>query len=128
MCCKSQMGDQVVAIRCRFKKTGKNFNFFKNFNQILENFSKKMKIFEIFLSPKIENFQIFLFGPKRIFNTPGSKLGHLEHFLGQKSQFKIFHFFNIEKIWKLVVPPRRVIRGMFFGACPKNMSPSKSWD
>ena len=61
------MGDQVVAIGCGFKKNWKNLTFFKNFKQILEKFSKKMKIFEIFLSPKIEKFQILFFGPKRIF-------------------------------------------------------------
>ena len=116
------MGDQVVAIRCRFKKTGKNFNFFKNFNQILENFSKKMKIFEIFLSPKIENFQIFLFGPKRIFNTPGSKLGHLEHFLGQKSQFKIFHFFNRKNLEISCTPEKSHPWHVFWGLPQKHVT------
>ena len=110
------------------KKPEKILTFSKNFKQILENFSKKMKIFENFLSPKSKNFKFYFLAQNVFFNTPGSKLGYFEHFLGQKSQFKNFQFFNIEKIWKLVVSPRKDIRCMFFGACPKNMPPSKSWD
>ena len=52
------------------KNEKKNSTFFKKINQIFENFNKKLKIFEIFLSPKIENFQNFFLVPKTYFLLP----------------------------------------------------------
>ena len=53
------------------------------------------------------------------FIPPRSKLGHFEEFPGQKSQFKNFDFFNLEKIWKLGVPLKETSVACFLGLAPK---------
>ena len=113
MCCKGQLGDHLIAIWFRSKKTLKNFNFFQKIKEILEIFTKKMKKFWNFSKSKNQkNLKIFFSAQNLFFIHPGSKLGHFEHFLGQKSQFKNYHFFNLEKIWKSGVPLRIIFHGM----------------
>ena len=60
VCCKGQLGDQVVAIRRQFKKTGIKLNFFQNIKTNFGNFlPKNEKFLKFFQVQKSKILKIF---------------------------------------------------------------------
>ena len=77
--------------------------FSKKIIKFLKILPKKWKIFEIFLSPKIEKFVNFYLRPKHIFSCPRDQIRPFWTLSGPKITIKKFHF-SIEKIRKSCVP------------------------